>query len=718
MSYETLLFLYMKNYGYRYHQDFTKDSTIAKILMISPKALLLLVVLCIYNCNAAAQTSEKLLNQVFTPDFVVEALKVANDSPSSVFRTPIRGMPLYDNNAKLFGQIIVGHSGLKARGLISVEGSLMRCNQAAFTEKVIDCPNGKFIVKSSNPSKPVLEVNDVHIQYLLDEQMALVIPQKDEETIIFPNHHYELTFHEFRWPFNQQNIHIESTLDSLGNPFPIHVKSTSIEHAGLAFDGKSFDYVFEDDKIIMGGVDEIVLSHIIAMPAGGKVVIEPDGTLDTLKNAKVRFNTDQKHMKAISEGDIAIDSKNHFSGVGTYEFVNYKGQHYLMEIQDITMKTFSTSNDNHVEEMHEAAVAAIVPDNEPMELIPGMLFTGKLKLASHKRDFDFDGRIAINLPELKDNWFPYSGTGGNGFKVSDGMTTNSGRVFENGIYLDNAGKLYNVFMKKNTLPTSFQLLKASGELRYNPDRVAYTLTDHGAANTQYKKQLFTYNPKSLDSDFAGLLNLNEDSKNITVKSSGIGRLGIGNQSMSLNAIIELEFKTNRKAFETIAASFQGLEPIVTTSTAKNTYENLEHFIPSQDLQMFKSTPPNELNLISFFVNSMVFTNVQLEWSKQHQAFYSKGKFGISSFFKSNVNAQVNGFVYIPLGKNRQEMHIYMIGTDHWYYLKRDGDMFYMRSSNEVINEYYANKDSRISSLSEEEKDSMVEFFKKNFGQGK
>jgi hypothetical protein len=677
------------------------------------RSFLLLGMAVAWALPAQAQVSRALIEQVFEESFRPEATKATGDTTLSVYRTPIRGMQLYGHRAKMFGQVMVSRNELKGKGLISVEGSLVRCDEAHFTAERIECPNGKFIVKSSNPSKPVLEVDDVMIDYLLDRQIAVVRPLGEEERIKFPNHHYELGFHEFTWPFNQQNIHVESVLDTLGNPYPIHVRSTSLRHAGLAFEGTSFDYQFDQEQITMGGVKEIPLSHIVALPADGRVVIKADGTLDTLRQAKVRFNTDQKHMSALSEGDLVIDSKHHFSGVGTYEFVNYKGERYQMVIQDIAMRTYNTTNGSHQEEVHEAAVAATVEDGKPLELIPGMLFAGKLKLSTHRRDFDFDGKVSVNLEGRNHFWIDYSGTGGHRIRVPDNVAAPDGSPLRSGLYLDGAGNLHTLFMEPNRLAGAFAVSEGTGFISFNPDDGFYTLENQISTKLHYKEHHFAYHPGNKSSRFGGVVHLNESTREIQVSASAVGDFDAQKQRLGMNAVIELQLRANRKPFETIAASFQGFQGIGATSGLEDLYYNLAHFMPAQDLAILKNTPPEEWNLLSFFVGSMVF-NAHLEWSKEHRAFYSQGLVGISNFFKSQVNAQVDGFVYIPMASGRQELHLYLKGKDHWYYFQRQGDQMRVCSSNQAINEYYQSKEPGMPFLPEEEVQEMIESFQSRF----
>ncbi len=662
------------------------------------------------------QNTKQLLPKVFEAEFAREALSVATDSPAAVYRTPIRGQFLYDNTAKIFGQIAIGRMGILGRGLVSVEGSLARGSRMRFLEREILCPRGKFIVKSRNPSKPVLEVNDVNIKYDLDQKMAFISPVGEEEFIEFPNHHYILGFHEFSWPFTEMNITVDSKLDSMGVPFPIHVRSLNPAHKGLAFNGTSFNYTFEEDKIRMGGVVEIPLRDIIVMPADSLVTILPDGTIDTLRNAKVRFKTPHPYMKAESSGDIVIRSKEYYSGLGAYEFINYKGERFSMEIKDAELAGLEGSRRRP--DLDEATISLFVSPDSAREIIPGFLFAGLIRLSTLKNDFEFNGRVAANLPESKEHWFPYQGIGGEGVSVEQDMKLADGYVLQNGLYLgEEDGLLYPLFMEKDGHKGAFHLIEGYGALSFNPDSNRYTMHHQQVSRTGLmQEQYYSYNPKLKRANFSGAIHLNDNTENITVNSSAIGSYDASRQLLNCRATIELSMRTNRRPFDVIAKAFSGFDPMTFVDDPKPLYQNLRYFVPAEEMDVLERTVGEDWNLLSFFVNSIVLSDVELHWSGPNQAFYSKGDIAISNFFKSNVNARVEGFVYIPMKEGREEMHFYLKGKgEQWYYFKRKGDFMYIWSTNEEINEYYSNKDQRIKLLPEEEALKMIEFYREEFG---
>lgn len=660
--------------------------------------------------NANAQSTRYLLPKVFDADFARQVTSVANDTPGAIYRTPIRGQGIYDNRAKVFGKFIIGRAGILGKGLVSVEGSLARGNDITFKEGNIYCSHGKFIVKSSNPSKPVLRVEDVNIQYVLDSQIARIEPVDDVEFINFPNHHYILGFHEFVWPFAEQDITVVSTLDTLGNPFPIHVRSTSSEHKGLAFNGTVFNYRFAEDRIKVGGVKEIELEDVLIIPKDSSVTILPDGSLDTLMDATVRFKAGQKSIRAESKGNITISSRTEYSGVGKYEFINYRGERYLMDIK-------KHESPEALALASEGSVFLSVPKDEPIEAIPGFLFTGQIILSPKKNDFEFAGMVAVNQPKSKKHSWSYIGTGGFGIELPRNTYDAKRNTLHNGLYLTKEGNIKPLLMEADQgNAVKSQLFSAYGKIRYNLDTNAYQTRYLAGEEARIKHlQYYEYFPETQKIGFNGFMTLNKNSKNIAVKSSGIGQCDAARQLLSCRATIELSFRTNKRPFSVVASAFRGFSPMTYVDNPKPLYRNLRNFIPAEDMDIFQQTLGTEWNLLSFFVNSIVLADIDLHWSGPHQAFYSKGQIAVSNFFKNNVNARLDGFVYIPMEEGTDELHFYLKGNnDQWYYFKRKGDYIYVHSTNKEINEYYSSKDQRIKLLEEEEALEMIEFYQSTF----
>ena len=682
--------------------------------LLYPFSLLLLIAVLGISTSGKAQSTRYLLPKVFNEDFASKVNNVANDSPAAIYRTPIRGQFVYGKLARVFGPFKIGRSGIFAEGLVSVEGSLARGKEIRFLDKKIDCRQGKFIVKSSNPSKPVLRINNASVHYALDSQVARVTPVEEVGFLEFPNHHYILGFHEFTWPFTEQDITVKAKLDTLGKPHPIHARSTNPEQKGLAFDGTSFNYRFDEGLIQMGGVSKIRLKDIVVFPKDSVVIILADGSLDTLRDARVEFRAQNEHIKAESRGDITITSRTAYSGVGDYEFINYKGNRLSMKVD------VHDTPENRA--LHSrGGVALLVPDEQPVEVIPGFLFTGRVKLSPESNDFNFAGEVSVNMPSSKDYFWDYVGKGGKGVEMPRNLgwqVTSKHSVFlEKGLSIDREGRLEVLFPQRDTANVfRAQLFNFYGKMRYKVDTGAYQVRHYAGKDKEVRHlQSFEYFPEERQSQFSGLFNLNSNSKNITVRSSAVGTCDLSRQLLQCRAVIEWRFRTNRRAFSVIADAFKGFDPMTYVDDPQPLYRNLRNFLPSEDMDMLEKTYGAKWNLLSYYVNSMVFTDVELHWSGTHQAFYSKGQIAVSNFFKSNVNARLNGFVYIPTKEGQQEMHVYLEGRGGaWYYFKRKKDHIYIHSTNAEVNEYYKDRNRRIKWMPKDEALEMMEFYEKNF----
>ena len=131
------------------------------------RTLILLTALLTLGFNAYSFGSNKVdVSDIFTEEFQVKIGQALNNPEPTVFKTPIRGLGLYKGSAKLFGQLTVGEGKIIGSGLISVGGSLTKADDLILESNQIRATHATFIVKSLNPSKPVLEVSDEQIQYL------------------------------------------------------------------------------------------------------------------------------------------------------------------------------------------------------------------------------------------------------------------------------------------------------------------------------------------------------------------------------------------------------------------------------------------------------------------------------------------------------------------------------------------------------------------------
>ena len=97
-----------------------------------------------------------------------------------------------------------------------------------------------------------------------------------------------------------------------------------------------------------------------------------------------------------------------------------------------------------------------------------------------------------------------------------------------------------------------------------------------------------------------------------------------------------------------------------------------------------------------FAKGVVLTNLDLSWDKEHKAWYSKGRFGLGSIGKHQVNSIVTGYLEIKKGKGHQySVNLYIELNDRvWYYMSFEKNKLLTVSSNQLYNDIIIKKNTR------------------------
>lgn len=682
------------------------------------RSLLLTILFFSFIVSTQANDDQKPLNLdgIFTQEFKQEVLKVIGHKELTVFKTPIRGMQLYNNRAKLFGQVIVGNGKVIGRGLLSVEGSLTKTDHVELGHTSLFIPRGTFVVKSKNPSKPVLEANDVEVYYDFKQKVANVKSLSRLERMRFPNNQLSVGFNHMVWDFRSTDIDLDMKCMT-GKTKPLYIRSQNIRHKGLNFEAAHFKYDFKNRVIALDGVEGIKISNATIVPANNKVRITENATIDTLREAVVKFddgNTDH----GLSKGDIIIESKEKYDGIAHYEFVTYKGEIRKLEFTNFHLTSRNVVVDGKEVQITENVGESSIPKEELIEIMPGVQYYGKVILSDYEKNFDLDGMVTLNLEAEHPHWIKYNTVINKKIQVSttlkDAVT---GTRLRSGLYLDlDYHTLEGAFIGKTNRET-LPVFEASGNLGYDEEGKFYVLEHNSGGNTNKTERVtsLNYHHNSQKMHFAGRINLGENSQYFSQRSTGIGTFDKESKDLNMNVFMILDFKAPKKIFEEMIYELANQKHTLDARpTNKKTFQTqVSHMLTSGERTALGASNVESFKFAEVFGNSITLTDVNLKWSEEQSAFYSTGQIGLGNLYRMNADVKLNGFVYIPKHQNNIEMHLYYEANGEWFYMKRLGDQMYFRSSKDEFNSILKSK-GRYQILPEKEAAKMIAIYKSGF----
>lgn len=654
------------------------------------------------------------LDGVFTLEFKKEVLKAIGSEEPTIFKTPIRGMRLYNDKVKLYGQITVGSGKVVGKGLLAIEGSLAKSDYIEFGSSSLLVPRGTFVVKSKNPSKPVLEANDVEILYNFDKRIANIRSLSRLERMMFPNSQISVGFNTMLWKFKATNVDLDmKTAKGEGNP--LYVRSQNIRHKGLNFLAKHLYYNFKAKTIDIDGVEGIDISNATIIPKDGIVKISGNAVLDTLKDANVQFS-DGNSNHGLSRGDIIIESKDKYDGIAHYEFVTYKGEVRKLQFSNFHLSSRNIMKDGKVVQIQENIGESFIPEDQKVEVMPGVMFYGTVILSDYEKSFDLNGMVSMNVEGAERHWVKYNTLVNKNVQVNSNMKDAvSGVALKSGLYLDMDYKTLEGTFIESTNREVLPIFEAEGGLEYDSEGNFYAITKSLGGNTKRtaKVKRLNYHSNTQKLHFEGKVNLGEASRYYMQRSTALGTFDKKSKDLNMNTFLVLDFKAPKKLLEEMVYQLEKQShDLNARPTNKMTFlSQLNHMLTQQEHAAMKGKLAENIRYAEVFPESVTLTDVNLKWSEVQSAFYSTGKIGLGNFYRMNLDVKVDGFVYIPKHENNIETHVYFEAGGEWFYIKRKGDVLSFRSSKGDFNDILKGKKGRFVLLSEKEAEKMISMYK-------
>ncbi|MFT6964153.1 MAG: hypothetical protein ACJAWV_003894, partial [Flammeovirgaceae bacterium] len=474
-------------------------------------------------------------------------------------------------------------------------------------------------------------------------------------------------------------------------------------------------YNFKSKELHIEGVEFVAVSNAHIIPSEGKLKMKEGASLDTLKNAKVLF-ADGNEAHSFSTGDILIQSKDKFDGIGNYEFETYNSKKLMLQFTNFRQSSRQVAHGSGSKQITENIGESFIPADKSVEIMPGILYTGKVFLSDYKKEFDLDGLIALNVEGDEKHWIKYNTVNDAKISIAHKMVaSNSGKHLHTGIFLEGSEReLYSSFVAPST-KDGIPVFVAEGELDYNSESKSYELSKVKKHNFGVsKEQKFHYHHDLKEIDFEGVVNLGDATRYFAQRSAAVGTINSKTGELEMNTLLVLDIKAPKKIFEHMIFTLDeyklnhGAKP----TNKKLFASQLYHVASNEELNFIADQKPIDVKLNELFDNSVTITNLELHWSDKQHAFYSKGKLGLANFFNMNVDAELKGFVYLPKRQNNHEMHFYFEVGDDWYYMKRDGDLLSFRSSREDFNKILSGKSGRYTLISETEANIVIDRHKR------
>ena len=605
---------------------------------------------------------------------------------------------LYNPETQFDGSLLLTPQNLSGKGRVDLGTADIRSDSITFKANTFASDTSVFRLKTVKDGPyQVVTVDSVRSEIDFNTRKGKFIPGKDYALVQFPSNKFSAYIDGMIWDMDDEKIHI-GTLDTVTRPIknPVDFKyqypgegkgaryfSTARDADSLNFVASRATFNLKSGDMNAEGVTLVKSSDAIVYPSDGKLTLNPDGSLEIIRNARVVFNDNLK-QHTVHSADIKMLGRRQYSGFGKYDYIDETDK-----LSVIDMSWIGTDNNG------KTSAKGNIPIDESFMLNPYFRYQGDMILSSDNQFPEFDGAIQIveECETLRPDWFKIKSQvnpNNISFDIDEAPVNIKNNKIYNGLFLTNdSSRIYPAFFSSRRNYSDNPLIQVSGKLTYDRDSMTYFI----APESKLRNRDTIGNLFAFDRDrciFSGEGKLSLGMNHGQVATDVVGRITHNRQATSLDVMMSLDFLFDDALAAMIANKIDSFPTLTGVDMQRPVFvRGMNEWLGVTKAQTYRRDAlmgkvrnfPAELN------KTLVLTQLQMHWNQSSRSYRSTGKIGVGNLFGHQVNRLVDGFVEISKRSGGDVMDIYLKLDDrNWFYFGYTRELMQVISSDRAFNE--------------------------------
>jgi hypothetical protein len=639
---------------------------------------------------------------------------------------------MYDGQARLTGGTAFTPKGLNGWGEFTFGTGRLTSNNYNFLEHETKADTSKFdVMVIGKKNEFAFKTKNVSSYVNFNDKKA-TFKSNDKMTVVqFPQNKYICYLNRFTWDMVTEQMDLgggSSDTSNGKNPgskfISVHPKQDTLNFiAPIAkYDLKKYVISCKNVKLIN------VADATVYPGEEGKITVQPNAVMETLKDATIIANTKTKYHK-IYNATLDIAGRLKYTGTGKYDYIN-----------ETKKKQTILLNMIKVDSGYQTVATGVITPQDSFTLNPEFKYQGKVRLFAPNPYLHFEGStiIAHECDTMKRYWFRFDADINPNdmyIPIDSSLKDISNNKLYNGIYMTHDSiHIYSAFIAKRKNFNDKPLITASGFLHYDKTKKIYEIgskekimdkTEPGNYLWFHRKYCQLYGEGDID--------LGVDLGQVKVKTVGSIMHNIPMNKINLDPIMFIDFFFPENLLKLMADTinnYKNLAPVNLTRPIYNVAMNTVLGKPrtkeiNTEIQLYGSVK----GVPDLFVHTMTISQMDLTWDPKTRSYKSVGKIGIGNILDKQVNKQVNGYIEITRRKSGDQMSICLeISKNTWFYFGYTKEIMMAVSSNPFFNAFLNTLKSDKRKQKTERKQAKYEFnlaspekkniFVQNFLEGK
>lgn len=620
---------------------------------------------------------------------------------SMYLRTVDDPFKFYDATATLEGFANITTSGVFGGGTMLTRGSKSISDELTFREKDYSSRHTEFEILTDDSTKPAMAGDDISLEFDLEKNIALIRPEiRGVAAFSFPYAKMKTSITEAEWD-------LEDSVIVMTKPPNVPIEdsyfySTREDLDSLVFSGEKATYDINTQKLKVEGIPYITVADSRIIPEANTTTILADSRLQQFKNAQIIIDTLNGYHH-LTKGEITVISRNLFQGNAFYQVTvesdTFEIRFDSFELQDVQLGKKETTR--------MTVSGGEVQESQNLKIAPGFFYKGSVQMFAYKEALELDGYVRMDVKNIPngDLWIPYVRTDSS---VHPHIPIQNA-VFEDGtrgiagIQNDIQGRLYSTFIEKRKDDSDPDFFSAQGELSFDPETRNYKVETPSKTDGGYRGSTLMYNDSNSNLFVEGLATFfKPTTTDIEIRAAVSGMGNRLSNEFDLDCFFTMNFQTVAdNIIDEMGQDLLNAVEIMGANPANDPTEELlfklANFIGDKAAIKYQENQLSgykALNSTSKELDkSMVISGVQMKWNPEFKAWYSTSKIGVSHAGRTDINAQIDGFLEMRRDEtNADVMNLFVQPSPSvWYFISYHDKNLLMYSSNSEFNKQVEEK---------------------------
>ena len=639
---------------------------------------------------------------------------------------------MYDGQARLQGGTSFTPKGLSGWGEFTFGSGRLTSNNFKFLEHETKADTSKFdVLVVGKKNEFAFKTKNVSAYVNFNDKKA-TFRSNDKMTVVqFPQNKYICYLDRFSWDMvtEQMDLGGGNTDTTKGKNSGSKFISVHPKQDTLNFIAPVAKYDLKNYVINCKNVKLINVADATVFPGDeGKVTIQPNAVMETLKNATIVANTKTKYHK-IYDATVDIAGRLKYTGTGKYDYIN-----------ETKKKQTILLNMIKVDSGYQTVATGVITPQDSFYLNPEFRYQGKVKVFGPNPYLRFDGStiIAHECDTMKRHWFRFEADINPNdmyIPIDSSLKDISNNKLYNAIFMTrDSVHIYSAFLAKRKNFNDKPLISATGFLHYDKTQKRYEIGSKDKIIDKTEPGNYLWFHRSFCQMYGeGEIDLNADLGQVKLKSIGSIMHNIPMNKVTIDNILFVDFFFPENILKMMADTINNYKNLTPVNLDRPMYKLAMNTVLgkprtkelSTEIQLYgsiKGVPDN-------FIHTMTFSQLDLRWDPNTRSYKSVGKIGLGNILDKQINKQIDGYIEITKRKSGDMMSICLqISKNTWFYFGYTKELMLVVSSNPFFNSFIETLKADKRRLKTERKEDKYEFnltspekkniFVQNFLEGK